>query len=132
MVDHLAKHTLCHVIVGPIRDCDHRHARTHGPDQTEYFRYFDLSSGLGMAASDKHQLRADVAEFLDDLLNGSNEHRPVAVSPKPIDEVDPNVHIRLHNHHGRSNTAVALSAQCLPSLVSRRLAREGSEHMDRT
>jgi hypothetical protein len=102
-----------------------------------------------MAASDKHQLRTDVAEFLDDLLNRSNEHRLVAVSRKSIGEVDPNIHVRLHNHHGRSNIvlpvrhrkisycpaqleSVALSAQCLASPISRRLGREGSEHMDRT
>ena len=33
VVDLLAKHiTLCEVIVGPIRDCDHRDARTPRPD----------------------------------------------------------------------------------------------------
>src|SRR4029077_4023307 len=80
VVDLLAEYALCHVIVGPIRNGDHRHARTPRPDQTEYFRYFDLCSGLGMAASDKHQLRAEVAEFLNDLLNGSNLDRLVAVS----------------------------------------------------
>src|SRR4051812_22510050 len=102
-----------------------------------------------MAASDKHQLGADAPEFFDDLLNASNEHRLVAVSSKPIGEVEPDVNIGLHNHHIRSNTvlparhrkisyrtarleSVALSAQCLASPVSRRLEREGFEHTDRT
>src|ERR1043165_1743929 len=92
----LVKHDLFHVLVGPIRDREHRHARTDGPDQTEYFRYLDLCRRLRMAASDKYQPRADVAKFLNRRLNGPNEHRLVALSHKPIGEFDPTVDIRFY------------------------------------